>query len=125
MRPTLEVMVTASPGDLRRRYRDEVGLALIDVSSSSGASGERFDADNPLRHGLARDLARTTAWQVLSTGGIDRRHTAQTRVVRNHWSVFKNWVQIWTVQVNPASPATLADFLETARADDIALVGVA
>ena len=53
VRPTLEVMVTASPGDLRRHYRNNVGLALIDVPSSTGASGERFDADHPLRHGLA------------------------------------------------------------------------
>jgi uncharacterized protein len=44
--PTLEVMVTESPGHLRRRYRPDLGLALIDLPSSEGAS-------NPLRHGLA------------------------------------------------------------------------
>lgn len=46
VRPTLEVMVTESPGLLRRRYRPDVGLALIDVSASEGRR-------DPLRHGLA------------------------------------------------------------------------
>jgi predicted DNA-binding protein with PD1-like motif len=53
VRPTLEVMVTESPGNLRRHYRDEVGLALIDVASSTGVSGEGFDVEHPLRRKLA------------------------------------------------------------------------
>lgn len=35
VRPTLEVMVTESPARLRRRYRDDVGLALIDLDAST------------------------------------------------------------------------------------------
>jgi uncharacterized protein len=51
VRPTLEVMVTESPVLLRRRYRPEISLALIDI----GATAKRdpgLDQD-PLRHGLA------------------------------------------------------------------------
>lgn len=51
VRPTLEVMITESPVPLRRRYRPELGLALIDV----GASHRRDPglAEDPLKHGLA------------------------------------------------------------------------
>ncbi|HEX2132132.1 MAG TPA: PPC domain-containing DNA-binding protein [Actinophytocola sp.] len=51
VRPTLEVMVTESPAHLRRRYRPDVGLALIDLPSSKGA--DPFTEGDPLRHGLA------------------------------------------------------------------------
>jgi predicted DNA-binding protein with PD1-like motif len=50
VRPTLEVMVTESPAHLRRRHDPDVGLALIDLSASTG---QRFDSRHPLRHGLA------------------------------------------------------------------------
>ena len=53
VRPTLEVMVTEPPGNLRRHYRDDVGLALIDLSSSNGDSDEGIVDSHPLRHGLA------------------------------------------------------------------------
>jgi predicted DNA-binding protein with PD1-like motif len=52
-RPTLEVMVTESPGELRRRYREDLGLALIDPGESQPARTTGFDPDDPLRHGLA------------------------------------------------------------------------
>lgn len=51
VRPTLEVMVTESPGHLRRRYREDLGLALIDPRASASKSG--FTPEDPLRHGLA------------------------------------------------------------------------
>lgn len=47
--PTLEVMVTESPGVLRRRYREDVGLALIDRREDD----TRFTPEDPLRRGLA------------------------------------------------------------------------
>lgn len=53
VRPTLEVMVTESPGELRRRYREDLGLALIDPRESRSSRDIRFDPDDPLRHGLA------------------------------------------------------------------------
>jgi predicted DNA-binding protein with PD1-like motif len=53
VRPTLEVMVTESPGELRRTYREDLGLALIDPPESRHAPATGFDPDNPLRHGLA------------------------------------------------------------------------
>jgi uncharacterized protein len=53
VRPTLEVMVTESPGELRRRYRDDLGLALIDPRESRSAPTTGFTPDDPLRHGLA------------------------------------------------------------------------
>lgn len=51
VRPTLEVMVTESPGHLRRRYRDDLGLALIDAGMSARPAGHT--PEDPLRHGLA------------------------------------------------------------------------
>ena len=53
VRPTLEVMVTESPGHLRRRYRDDLGLALIDPRASEGEPEHGFTPEAPLRHGLA------------------------------------------------------------------------
>lgn len=54
VRPTLEVMVTESPGHLRRRYRKELGLALIDPRANGPASQKPgFTPEEPLRRGLA------------------------------------------------------------------------
>ncbi|MFC4857945.1 PPC domain-containing DNA-binding protein [Actinophytocola glycyrrhizae] len=53
VRPTLEVMVTESPGELRRRYREDLGLALIDPGESRAPRTPGFTPDDPLRHGLA------------------------------------------------------------------------
>jgi predicted DNA-binding protein with PD1-like motif len=53
VRPTLEVVVTESPGYLRRRYQADVGLALVDLDTSGSAPPDRFDPEDPLRHGLA------------------------------------------------------------------------
>lgn len=51
VRPTLEVMVTDSPAELRRRYRQDVGLALLDLpGSATEGEGEGIDVS---RHGLA------------------------------------------------------------------------
>lgn len=50
-RPPLEVMVTESPARLRRRYREDLGLALIDLEAS-GEPGEHGHGV-PLRPGLA------------------------------------------------------------------------
>lgn len=44
-------MVTESPGHLRRRYREDLGLALIDPRANASRSG--FTPEDPLRHGLA------------------------------------------------------------------------
>lgn len=53
VRPTLEVMITESPGDLRRRYREDLGLALIDPWESRAPRSTGFTPEDPLRHGLA------------------------------------------------------------------------
>ena len=36
VRPTLEVLVTESPGHLRRRFAPEFGIPLIDPAGSAG-----------------------------------------------------------------------------------------
>lgn len=45
--PTLELVVTESPQQLRRRYDPDCGLALIDLGSEPAFEGD------PLRYGLA------------------------------------------------------------------------
>lgn len=47
VRPTLEIVVTESPRQLRRRYDPDCGLALIDLGSEPAFPGD------PLRYGLA------------------------------------------------------------------------
>lgn len=53
VRPTLEAMVSESPGELRRRYREEYGLALLDPRASQSSHTTGFTPDDPLQHGLA------------------------------------------------------------------------
>jgi predicted DNA-binding protein with PD1-like motif len=53
VRPTLEVMVSESSGQLRRRYREDFGLALIDPWESRASRSTGFTPEDPLRHGLA------------------------------------------------------------------------
>lgn len=51
VRPTLEVMVTESSGELRRRYHKDVGLSLIEHVDLPRQ--EEWSPEDPLRHGLA------------------------------------------------------------------------
>ncbi len=61
VRPTLEVMLTETPAELRRSHDPATGLALIDLARSSGPASRGGDAPNPPASEAAEPPTRTAA----------------------------------------------------------------